>query len=311
MADHDKPLVTVIVPAYNHEAWVEETIISIVNQTYGFDNIQLIVTDDCSSDNTPKILSELALKYNFELILHQQNKGICLTINEMIALAKGKYIAGIASDDIMILDRIDKQIEILRENPDIDILAGSCLLIDKDGVVIQLTSKNNADSLITYDFEDLFLRLKPGFPAGSAMIKSELYQRIGTYDPKFKIEDYYFWLKAAYNHANIQFRNFPVFYYRLHNASTSSNPKLMDEELHKILLIYKSHPQYYKASQGLKLDTLLKMIFASKTTVINYLFKNPTLLTNRKVIKIIAMLVMPSFMLQQKFPEYFSKFSTN
>lgn len=218
MSENIKPLVTVAVPAYNHEAWVEETILSIVNQTYGYENIQLIVTDDCSTDRTPAILQKLADKYNFELILNKQNMGICLTINNMIKLTEGKYYIGIASDDIMFLDRIERQVEILTKNPEIDILAGRSIVIDSEGKEIGSKYQSYDDSLTTYSFEDIFLRLKPGFPAGSAIIKKELFDRIGAYDPEYKIEDYYFWLKASHNAANITLCNRPFFYYRLHHS---------------------------------------------------------------------------------------------
>lgn len=303
MIDIDKPLVTVTVPAYNHEAWVEETILSIVNQTYGYENIQLIVTDDCSKDNTPFILKKLADKYNFELILNKQNKGICLTINKMIELAKGKYIAGIASDDIMTLDRIEKQIDILVKNPEIDILAGSSILIDKNGKEIKSKSRKHDSSLTRYSFEDLFLKKKPGFPAGSAIIKKDLFKRIGTYDPKYKIEDYYFWLKAAYNSANISVCDYPFFYYRLHSSSISSNTKLMENELHKILGIYKKHPKYNKAIKIRKIDNLLKTGLNSKSKALKQIIVNPSIIFYKKTIKILILIILPKLFVKQKFFE--------
>ena len=310
MSDNKKPLVTVMVPAYNHETWVEETIMSIVNQTYGYNNIQLIVTDDNSLDKTPIILNELAAKYNFELILHKENMGICATLNEMITRSRGKYITAIASDDILFLDKIEKQIGILKENPQIDILVGSNILIDKKGKVLQSTKKKYDDLLTTYNFEDLFLKKKPGFPAGSAIIKKELYERIGTYDPNFKIEDYYFWLKAAYNNANITFCNRPFYYYRLHNSSISSNTIFMEEEILKILKTYKIHPKYNKAIKTRQIIKLSKMLFNSKLNAIVYLWNNPDILVYKTTIKIIIMLLLPKYILRKKFIEDYFR-STN
>jgi alpha-1,3-rhamnosyltransferase len=303
MRNISKPLVTVIVPAYNHELWVKDAILSIVNQTYGYKYIQLIVTDDCSKDKTPMILKDLASKYNFQLIGHRENQGITSTLNEMINLSKGKYIAGIASDDIMCLDRLEKQISILEENPQIDILAGSCFLIDKDGKVIHSPLTKNDNSLISYDFNDLFLGLKPGFPAGSATIRRDLYQRIGSYDPNYKIEDYYFWLKATYNKANIQVSKIPVFYYRLHNSSISSQSELMDEERKKILNIYKSHPLYYKAVKNIEIRDLLKIALESKTKAIKHIISNPTMVFNRKTLKTILLIMLPKLFTKNKFIE--------
>lgn len=299
----EKPIVTVIVPAYNHQEWVKESILSVINQTYGYENIQLIVTDDCSTDNTPKILKDLAEIYDFDLILHQRNNGICSTLNEMISLSKGKYITSIASDDIMFVDKIEKQINILNEHPDIDILAGSCFIIDKDGNNIYSFPIPNEQTLITYSFEDLFLMLKPGFPAGSIIIKRDLFQKIGAYDSNYKVEDYYFLLKAAANKAKIVRSNLPFNYYRLHRSSFSCNFEVMELEVDKILEIYKDHPKYSKALQNRKLFNLSKGVFNSKLNVISSLIGNPTLFLNKNVIKLLVMLVLPNIFIQGKFLE--------
>jgi alpha-1,3-rhamnosyltransferase len=106
----DKPRVSVLIPAYNHEKFVEDAILSVVNQSYGFENIELIVTDDCSSDNTVEKLQRLQQQYGFRLILHHKNIGVSSTLNEMILLASSIYITSFASDDVMVPDRIQNQI---------------------------------------------------------------------------------------------------------------------------------------------------------------------------------------------------------
>lgn len=307
MSDFQKPLVSVLIPAYNHETYVKEAILSVINQTYGYENIQLIVTDDCSSDTTAAILSELASKYNFKLILHTKNIGLPSCLNEMISLSKAKYITICASDDIMFLDRIENQINILKKNPDIDILTGDGILIDEHGNIIYDYSPNPQCSLINYTFDDLFLRLKPGFAAGTVIIRSDLFQRIGAYDPNFTIEDYYFWLKAAYNNAKIVKCNVPFLFYRVHQKSLSSNSKLMDNEKSKILSIYKLHPKYSKARQNHEIIKLLKWIFISKITVIKHLIKNPMLLFNTKIVRLFVMLLLPTFVFKRKFLENYHR----
>lgn len=310
MIDNEKPLVSVLVPAYNHKDYVIETILSIINQTYGYENIQLIVIDDFSTDKTAVILYELAAKYDFKLIVHKQNLGVCTTLNEMISLSKGEYITACASDDIMILDRIENQINILKNNPDIDILAGDDILIDQHGKTIYTYSKDPYSSLITYSFDDLFLMLKPGFAAGSVIFKSDLFQRIGSYDTNYKVEDYYFWLKAAYHKAKIVKCNLPFLYYRVHDKSFSSNNKLMDQEVSKILAIYNLNPKYSTALQNREFYNMSKWIFYSKITVVLHLIKNPKMFLNKKIIKILAMLILPTFMLKRKFPEIYSRHAT-
>lgn len=303
MNEFKKPLVSVMIPAYNHERFVEEAILSVINQTYGYENIQLIVVDDCSSDTTPSILSDLESKYQFKLILHQHNMGICSTLNEMISLCEGIYITGFASDDIMVQDRIENQVNIMKKNSDFDILAGDSILIDKHGEILYKYTQNSVYTQIHYSFEDLFLSSKPRFAAGTAMYKNELFTRIGKYNPDFKIEDYYFWLKAAYNGAKIVKLNIPFLYYRVLNNSISSNERLMDEEGSKILSIYKNHPLYNSAKENREFFTLTKLIFKNKREVIQRLKRNPNMIKNKRIIKLLVMLILPKFILKKKFPE--------
>jgi alpha-1,3-rhamnosyltransferase len=303
-----KPLVSVIIPAYNHEAWIKETILSIVNQSYNYKNIQLIVADDCSTDNTVLILNELAKKYDFKLLKHNENIGLTSTINEMISISKGQYLIIIASDDVMLLSRIENQVEILNRNPDIDILAGDNILIDEVGKVITRYDQNPLISLTQYSFEDLFLRLKPGFAAGTAIIKNNLFQRIGTYDSNLKIEDYYFWLKAASHRAKIVKCNIPFLYYRVHHKSLSSNWKLLDLEVIKILSTYRSHPKYYIAIKSYEISKLSRMVLIRKRSALYHLLKNPKLFFSKKIIIILVMVVLPTYILKLKFPEYYYKY---
>ena len=100
------PMVTVLVPAYNHEKYVEQTILSIVNQTY--QDFELIVIDDGSSDQTPEILERLSQEHGF-YFERQENMGVTKTLNKIISKAKGQYIVGCASDDAMPRNRLEIQ----------------------------------------------------------------------------------------------------------------------------------------------------------------------------------------------------------
>lgn len=310
MSNSKKPLVSVLVPAYNHETYVKEAILSIVNQTYGYENIQLIVADDFSTDNTVAILSKLADDYSFKLIRHNKNIGICNTLNEMILLAEGKFITIIASDDLMHIERIEKQIDILRANPKIDILAGDCILIDEESSIISKYIQHSRIKLIYYSFEDIFLKNKPGFAAGTTIIKRDLYSRIGNYDPEFKLEDFYYWLKASFNSAIIAKCNLPFLYYRVHKKSVSSNEEFMDREGSRILEIYKKHPAYKKAVTNREFFLMSRWAFVSKKRIIKHLRRNPHLFLNNRVLKIIILLMLPLFIIKIKSLENYFRYAT-
>lgn len=102
-----KESVSIIVPIYNCEEYLEECLDSIVNQTYGIDNLDVILVNDCSKDNSLKIAKEYSDKYGFRLIENKSNMGLANTRNKAIDTAKGKYICFLDSDDILYTNAIE------------------------------------------------------------------------------------------------------------------------------------------------------------------------------------------------------------
>lgn len=111
-----KPLVSVIMPAYNAEKWIAEAIDSILNQTY--ENIELLIRDDGSNDETDNIISDVCIRRNAKnvKVFHGfTNRGVTDTLNQLIMQSKGKYIARMDADDIADRERIQLQVEYLEE----------------------------------------------------------------------------------------------------------------------------------------------------------------------------------------------------
>lgn len=94
-----RALISVIVPVYKVEKYIHKCIESIINQTY--DNLEIILIDDGSPDNCPKICDEYALRDNRIKVIHQENKGLSSARNKGIELAKGEYIGFVDSDDFV------------------------------------------------------------------------------------------------------------------------------------------------------------------------------------------------------------------
>ena len=125
-------LVSVLVPAYNHENYVQEAIHSVIEQTY--ENIELIVVDDGSKDNTWQKIQEMKeecekrfSRVHFET---KQNEGTCATLNRLMSLANGEYIAILASDDLYKPQLIEKELQFLSQNPDYILCVGDYEIID-------------------------------------------------------------------------------------------------------------------------------------------------------------------------------------
>ncbi len=121
------PLVTVLLPAYNAEDYINDSVDSVLQQT--FTDFELLVINDGSTDRTGELLEA----YNDErmTVVHQENMGLVKTLNKGIGLAKGKYIARFDADDICYPDRFKKQIDFLTQNPEYIIVGGDADYTDE------------------------------------------------------------------------------------------------------------------------------------------------------------------------------------
>ena len=131
-------LVSVIIPVYNVEKFVEQAIVSIIDQTYK--HLEIIVIDDGSSDATYQIVADLASQDpRIKLYKNERNLKIVKTLNRALSLAQGEYIARMDGDDISALDRIEKQVAFLESNPDYDLVGCSLIAIDENGMEVSRT----------------------------------------------------------------------------------------------------------------------------------------------------------------------------
>ena len=126
----EQTLVTVIIASYNHGPYIEQSILSVLNQTYP--HIELLVIDDGSSDDSVERIQRLQAQHGFDFRV-QRNKGLTQTLNDAIARAKGELIAPFGSADIMMPDRIVTQVQYIVDKPVVGICDGNNEMIDDQG----------------------------------------------------------------------------------------------------------------------------------------------------------------------------------
>lgn len=133
----DSPVFSVIMPSYNHDKFIAEAIESVLGQTFG--NLELIIIDDASTDNSPRVIEEYARDdFRIRAVFHTENKGIARTVNDGLDAARGRYVALLASDDVFGEDRLGKFIAVL--NDDENLVVWSDLeLIDQTGSPLGIT----------------------------------------------------------------------------------------------------------------------------------------------------------------------------
>ena len=229
MSNTNLPLVTVIVPCYNHEKYIEECLLSVLNQTYK--NIQLIVIDDGSKDNSISIIKNLQTKYNF-IFETQQNTGVSKTLNKAITKhAAGKYISILASDDYWALNKLEKQINFFEANTKFGLICARAKIVNEQSEVVG----DLHPELLNRDFSFNQIALgKSMIPALTVVIKKTIFDKVGLFDENLAIEDLDMWLRIA-NFYEIGFIEDYVGFYRQHQHNASSNGVIMANARAKIL----------------------------------------------------------------------------
>lgn len=191
----EQPKVTVIMPCYNHEKYVEQAIQSVIDQPYK--NIELIVIDDGSRDRTPEMIRKLGDKYGFYYELQAVNKGICHTLNMAISRANGRYIKFLASDDFLHERSILEFVNHMETNPKIDACFGDLIEVDQDGNDVRIL-KSGVSKLFKKRFlvdsienisADMAIQVSPMI--GSAyIIKRSVLGEFGQFDETQIVEDW-------------------------------------------------------------------------------------------------------------------------
>jgi glycosyltransferase involved in cell wall biosynthesis len=192
-----KSLVSVLIPAFNHEKYINKAIISVLNQSY--QNFEIIIIDDCSTDNTFK-----KIKYfkdpRIKAFRFNKNMGISFTLNHCIRHAKGKYISLLGSDDQYEKNKLSKQIIFMEKNPSIGAIFSWVNIINQDGNNINSKSelyrhfqRNNKSR---EEWLNYFFYNNNCLCASSAMIRKEYHIQIGLYDERFlQLQDLDFWIR--------------------------------------------------------------------------------------------------------------------
>lgn len=259
-----KPLVSVIVPSYNHANYICQTLESIFSQTY--DNIELIVIDDCSIDDSVSVINTIKAKHDFIFIEHKENKGLSNTLNEAINIARGKYISSIASDDYWPDYKIAVQVDILEKHPEYAVCFGKYTGFSNDDKQIKYVSKYYRSG---YIFNDL-ITWKFSIPALTTMINKSVFKDVGLYDPSIAIEDWYMWLKISKKYP-FYYINEVLGFYRLHENNMSKKMLWMIEEKRKILDLWHEDALYQEALEVHNIMSFWKLSGFNKKKALDYL----------------------------------------
>ena len=213
-------LITVVVPIYNREKYLHETMESILNQTYK--NLEIILVDDGSTDNSLSILKYYERLDKRVKVITQKNMGICMAMKNALSISNGEYIARCDSDDINELDRYEKQLKYLKEN-NYDAIG---LYLKSFGNGNENAKKgmeifNNKPILNSFDQEN---RINTGsnIGGGGFFSKACVLKKFNPFHKDYGlVEDVYLYITLHKNGCKIGILEEVLYNYRVHHTNTS------------------------------------------------------------------------------------------
>ncbi len=231
-----KPAISVIMSVYNGETYLVEAVESVRSQT--FENWELVIINDCSTDSTPALLAELAAKdERIKVHTNEVNLKLPTSLNKAISLCEGKYIARMDADDICLPDRLEKQFAFMEAHPEVSL--SSCRFMTmKNGVFASGGAGGRCDSEALQAM--LFVSnpiLHPGVIAKADVMKKYGYDTTLTCT-----EDLELWTRMAAQGETLQILPECLLLYRLHDKQITSTT--LERQRTEVLKIQKA---YYAA----------------------------------------------------------------
>lgn len=251
--------ISVVMPVYNKDMYLQDSIESILNQTY--DDFEFIIVDDGSSQPTREILSRSADKdKRIKILSNHSNKGISYSRNLGNRVASGKYIAIMDSDDISLPDRFEKQLQYLENHPEIAVLGAQILATDSKGNQLWRSSYPVSPGLVRWGMIFGCVLAHP-----VVMMRREIFSNSDfQYGDEIVAQDFALWTMIS---ARFKMANLPdyLLLYRLHdnNASTMNKNDMQDETFNII------RDQISKLTGEHLTDNLINGIISSNR-ILNY-----------------------------------------
>jgi alpha-1,6-rhamnosyltransferase len=234
------PLVSVLVPCFNHELYIEECLLSILQQDY--DNYELIVVNDGSTDASASKIEALRQVYDFQFY-QQENKGVSAALNNALSHARGEFVITHDSDDVMLAGRIQRQVSYMLDHPEVGLLGAKVIYIDSNGK--PLRHKISSDIRVQrWSFDEL---LADAYAVGApvALYRREAIDKVGGYDPSIKVQDFQMTLRIAEVGYKVDILPDRVTLYRRHetNISKTAYKSQLTYDL-KVIEVYRDNPAY-------------------------------------------------------------------
>lgn len=251
-------LISVIMSSFNHDKYLTAAIESVINQIVS--DIELIIVDDCSTDNSKQIIKKYSqLDNRIKSIFHDTNQGVATSLNDGLKVACGKYVAFIDSDDDWNINKLEEQLKILNSNEDL-IVWTEGELINQNGkpLDIKFTQRQNATK--KKKSGNLFYELiQNNFIFKSSVIFKRENLKNRRFNENLRILDDFVFMVMLAKDYDFYFIKKPLTKYRIHQSNISSKSKSLLEEL---VSVYRYFIKKYDSNlpRHIKYNLLTKII---------------------------------------------------
>lgn len=220
------PLISVVLPTYNGETYIREAVDSILTQT--FQDFELIIVDDCSTDHTPVILDELAESDRRIRVIHnRENQKLPRSLNIGFAEASGRFFTWTSDDNKYGLEALEMMLDLLLNEPEIDIVYAYYDLIDSEGKII--SDETHWKTLESRDINLLYADPDGelwNWAGACFLYRREVHEKLHGYDETlFLAEDFDFWVRALRYFKFKQLKQC-IYQYRMHGHSLTATREL-------------------------------------------------------------------------------------
>lgn len=231
--------ISVVMPAYNAGKYISEAMESILGQT--FNDLELIVVDDDSTDDTLRIVDEYRRADERIVVLkNKENLKLARTLNRGIKAARGKYIARMDADDVSLPDRLGKQINFMEENPEVGIVGGTMIIIDEEG-------RRKGERRYWVEDEEIKKRifLYSPFCHPAIMMRKSVLSKAGLYNPRYNpAEDYEFYFRVGLHAKFANLEDELIRYRVISDSMTTGGLKRMELKTIEARRKFFDHPVY-------------------------------------------------------------------
>ena len=221
------PLVSICIPCFNFEKTIVQAIESAISQTY--DNIEIIIVDDCSSDNSYEIVKNIS-DSRIKLYKNEKNLGMSQNWNKCVTYASGEYVHFLHGDDILLSDSINKKVNAAVSNDNIVLVFCATEIINSDNKTLMIRRYKNKDVMIEgkkIAYESLFKRNIYGEPS-NVLFRRDAFNVVGGFCTSLKYAtDWDLWLEIS-SIGNVYYINSVLSKYRVSNSNVTSSLKLKD-----------------------------------------------------------------------------------